>query len=97
VKQRQRRHDDVRLTKSGDARSEQLLVMPTVLLTNREWLPGQLFSGSNIEGPAISDLLTCIYAILLKSKALVYNYYLLNKKSDTPSNRICVTFKLMGP
>jgi len=30
------------LTKSGNARSEQLLVMPTELLTNREWLPGEL-------------------------------------------------------
>jgi len=39
-KQRQRRRDDVRLTESGDTRSEQLLMMPTELLTNREWLPG---------------------------------------------------------
>jgi len=43
-KQRQRRHDNVRLTES--ARSEQLLVMPTESLTNREWLPGELLSGS---------------------------------------------------
>jgi len=41
--QRQRRRDDLRLTESGDARSEQLLVMPTeLLLTNGEWLPGEL-------------------------------------------------------
>jgi len=39
-KQRQRRHNDARLTESGDTRSELLLVMPTELLTNREWLPG---------------------------------------------------------
>jgi len=45
-KQRQRRRDDVRLTKSGNARSEQLLVVPTESLTNREWLPGELWSGS---------------------------------------------------
>jgi len=27
------------------ARSEQLLMMPTELLTDREWLPGELLSG----------------------------------------------------
>ena len=43
-KQRQRRHD-ARLTESGNARSEKLLLMPTELLTNREWLPGELLSG----------------------------------------------------
>jgi len=48
-KQRQRRHNDVRLTES--ARSEQLLVMPTVSLTNREWLPGELWSGSESQRP----------------------------------------------
>jgi len=37
-KQRQRRHDDARLTESGNARSKQLLVMPTESLTNREIL-----------------------------------------------------------
>jgi len=37
-KQRQRRRDDVRLTESGNARSEQLLVVPTESLTNRVWL-----------------------------------------------------------
>ena len=35
-KQRQRRRDDARLTESGNARSEQLLVVPTESLTNRE-------------------------------------------------------------
>jgi len=46
-KQRQRRRDDVRLTESGNARSEQLLVVPTESLTNRarEWLPGELLNG----------------------------------------------------
>jgi len=34
-KQRQRRRDDARLTESGNARSEQLLVVPTESLTNR--------------------------------------------------------------
>jgi len=36
-KQRQRRRNDVRLTESRNARSEQLLVVPTESLTNREW------------------------------------------------------------
>ena len=45
-KERQHRRDDARLTESRDARSEQLLVMPTeLLLTNGEWLPGELLSG----------------------------------------------------
>ena len=49
VKQRQHRCDDMRLTKSRSARSEQvlmisiekLLVMPTEQLINSEWQPGQ--------------------------------------------------------
>ena len=35
-KQRQYRHGDVRPTESRNARSEQLLVMPTESVTNRE-------------------------------------------------------------
>jgi len=60
-KQRQRRHNNMKLTKSGNARSEQLLVVPTEL-TNREWLPGEFFSGSEHRMPGcffryeISDL-----------------------------------------
>jgi len=51
-KQRQHRRDDTRLTDSGDARSEQLLMMPTEsLLTNGEWLPGELLSGSEHRTP----------------------------------------------
>jgi len=50
-KQRQRRHDNGRLTESGNARSEQLLVMPTELLTNREWLPGELLSELECQRP----------------------------------------------
>ena len=37
-KQRQRRHDDARLIESGNARSEQLLLVPTESLTSRVWL-----------------------------------------------------------
>jgi len=33
------------LRDSGNARSEQLLMMPTELLTNREWLPGEVLNG----------------------------------------------------
>jgi len=51
-KQRQHRCDDVRLTESGNARSKQLLVVPTESLTNREWLPGELLVDRNIESPA---------------------------------------------
>ena len=45
-KKRQHRCDDVRLTESRNARSEELLVMSTDSLTNKEWLPGELLSGS---------------------------------------------------
>ena len=51
-KQRQHRCDDARLTKSGNARSEQLLVVPTESLTNREWLLGELLSGSERRRPS---------------------------------------------
>ena len=44
-KQRQCKHNNVRLTEIGNARSQQLLVMPTESLTNWEGLPGELFSG----------------------------------------------------
>jgi len=37
-KQRQHRRDDARLTESGNARSKQLLVVPTESLTNRVWI-----------------------------------------------------------
>jgi len=45
-KQRQCRRNDARLTENRNARIEQLLVVPTESLTNREWLPGELLSGS---------------------------------------------------
>ena len=44
-KQRQCKHNSVRLTESGNARSKQLLVMPTESLTDWEGLPGEFFSG----------------------------------------------------
>ena len=50
-KKRQRRRDDVRLIKSGNARSKQLLMRPMESLTNREWLPGKLLSGSEHQSP----------------------------------------------
>ena len=50
-KQRQRRRDDARLTESGNARSEQLLVVPTESLTNRQRLLGELLSGSERRRP----------------------------------------------
>jgi len=51
-RQRQCRRDNVRLTESENAKSEQLLVMPTESLTNGEWLPGELLMDQNIKGPA---------------------------------------------
>jgi len=50
-KQRQRKHDDVRLTERANARSEQILVVPTESLPNRECLPGELLSGSERQRP----------------------------------------------
>jgi len=44
-KQRQHSHNNARLTESGNTRSEQLLVMPTELLTDSEWLPWKLLTG----------------------------------------------------
>jgi len=51
-KQRQHRHNDARLTENRNTRSEQLLVMPTESLTNREWLPEISGVDQNIKGPA---------------------------------------------
>ena len=48
-KQRQRRCNNARLTESGNARTEQLLVVPTESLTNRELLPGELLNGSECQ------------------------------------------------
>jgi len=45
------RLDDSRLTESGNTKSEQLLVVHTGSLTNREWLPGELLSGSECRRP----------------------------------------------
>jgi len=74
-KQRQRRHDNVRLTES--ARSEQLLVMPTESLTNREWLPGELLGVyQNVEGWAgflVMKYQTCL-AIDAQRYLLVLEY-----------------------
>ena len=51
-KQRQHRRDDARLTESGNARSEQLLVVPTESLTNRQQLLGELLNGSERRRPS---------------------------------------------
>jgi len=60
-KQRQCRHDNTRLTESG---SEQLLMMPTESLANREWLPVELLSGLECQSPGwFLDMKyqTCLY------------------------------------
>jgi len=51
-KWRQHRCDNTRLTKSRNARSEQLLMMPTESLINREWLSGELLSASERRRPS---------------------------------------------
>ena len=51
-KQRQRRRDGARLTENGNARSEQLLVVPKESLTNRQRLLGDLLSGSERRRPS---------------------------------------------
>ena len=51
-KQRQHRHDGARLTESGNARREQLLVVPTLeSLPNRQRLLGELLGGSEHRRP----------------------------------------------
>ena len=63
-KQRQRRHDDTRLAESGNARSEQLLVMPTESLTNQRMAARRALEriGKSKARPVfryeVSDLLT---------------------------------------
>jgi len=52
-KQRQCRRNGMRLTESRNARSEHLLVVPTESLTNREWLLGELYSGSERRRPGL--------------------------------------------
>jgi len=49
--QRQCIRDSARLTESGNARSEQLLVVPTKSLTNRQRLLGELLSESERRRP----------------------------------------------
>jgi len=51
-KQRQCRRDGARLTESGNARSEQLLTVPTKSLTNRQQLVGELLSGTERRRPS---------------------------------------------
>ena len=68
-KQRQRGRDDAKLTESGNTRTEQLLVVPTESLTNREWLPGELLNGSEHRRPGwFLDMKyqTCFAAIELR-------------------------------
>ena len=76
-KQRQRRHNDGRLTESGNARSEQLFIMPTELLTIREWLPGELLSGSEHRRPGFRDEISDLLIIQLWKKMSVLKFLLL--------------------
>ena len=77
----------VRLTESGNTRSEQLLVVPTELLTNREWLPGELLSGSERQRPGcfiryeISDLFQLNFF-----PYIVHTYKAYASHADVPSD-----------
>jgi len=79
----------MRLTESRNARSKQLLVMHTGSLTNWEWLPGELLSGSEcLKAQLISDMKywTCIHRNLqLQSITIAiyhYNFGLLGTITD---------------
>jgi len=78
-KQRQRRHDDVRLTKSRNAKSEQLLMMSTELLTNREWLLGKLLNGLERRRPGCfldMKYQTCFGLKAIQSSIPIYSHVL---------------------
>ena len=49
-KQRQHRHNNERFTECRNAKSKQVLVISTELLTDREWLPGKILSGLECSG-----------------------------------------------
>ena len=94
-KQRQHRCDGVRLTESGNARTEQLLVVPTELLTNREWLPGELLNGSERQRPGwFSDMkyqtcYTCnVQEIFLHSSKWQLHSY--SDLVDTWADSVCI-------
>ena len=72
-KQRQCRCDDVKLTKSGIVRSDQLLVMPTMPLTNWEWLPGEHLSGLKTWLFFFLDMTSFSSRCMLELKIAVYD------------------------
>ena len=78
-KQRQCRRDDARLTESGNARSEQLLIMPTESLTNRVWLEWIRTSKARLVfGYEISDLFTwksILYASIFDFQEFCSEHY----------------------
>ena len=70
-KQRQNTRDNTRLTNSWDARSNQLLVMPTEQLTNWEWLPGDLLNGSECLKAWLVDTRWLVPMDILSKKPIV--------------------------
>jgi len=68
----------MRLTENGNARSEQLIVMSTGSLTNREWLPEESsWVDWNFEGPygfkhEISDLFSPCYTLRLEYRTCLH-------------------------
>ena len=80
-KQRQCRRDDARLIKSGNARSNQLLVVPTESLTNRVWLEWIRTSKARMFFRyEILDLFL-IHTITVKSSTKCYMYIISSEQT----------------
>ena len=69
-------NDNVRLTESGNARSEQQIMMYTESLINREWMPGECLSGSVHKRPGCSFrykyriIIYCVSALSLHTESI---------------------------
>jgi len=98
-KQRQRRRDDARLTESGNASSEQLLVVPTESLTNRVWLEWIRTSKARLVFRyEISDLfVACIHSSISSPGSNPGNEASVNSdryKIHKPRTKLCNHHKL---
>ena len=98
-KQRQRRRDDARLTESGNASSEQLLVVSTESLTNRVWLEWIRTSKARLVfSYEISDLfVACIHSSISSPGSSPGNEASVNSdryKIHKPRTKLCNHHKL---
>ena len=71
----------MRLTESRTTRNEQLLMMPTELLTNREWLHGELLSRSECRRPRWCLDMNC-QACLTVISPVSYSVYTFSAEVD---------------